>query len=73
MPPAGSYGEKNGDATIQFLNEVRRIQEDVRLRLQSERCMMQTKVVLLLMYTAPGLKVGGWGVIHGGRVADGGW
>lgn len=60
VPPAGIYGEKNSDATIQFLNEVRRMQEDVRLRLQSERCMMQTKIVLLPMYTAPGLKVGVW-------------
>ena len=53
------------------------MQEDVRLRLQSERCMMQTKIVLLPMYTAPGLKVGVWVcvdlVVVSVEVVGGGW
>ncbi|KAL4437356.1 hypothetical protein ABPG75_004495 [Micractinium tetrahymenae] len=55
-PPEGIYGEKQSAATTEFLGAVRRMEEDVRMRLPAQSCMDQAKLAYRAVYDLPGLK-----------------
>lgn len=58
-PWTGIYGERRSTPTTEFVEAVRRMEENVRRRLEAERCYDQENILLRPLYQLPGLKVCG--------------